>query len=52
MEDEDLIFEGEFLNWKRQGKGKVYRYYIGELISEGEYINLRLNGKGKEYKDG
>ena len=48
FEDNELMFEGEFLNWKRQGKGKVCPYpcNVGELISEGEYINLRLNGKG------
>ena len=31
-----LIFEGEYLNDKRNGKGKKYDY-DGELIFEGEY---------------
>ena len=43
-----LIFEGEFLNGKKKGKGKEYNYY-GELIFEGEYLNEKRNGKGKEY---
>ena len=38
-----LRFEGEFLNGKRNGKGKEY-YYNGKLLFEGEY----LNGKRKE----
>ena len=41
-----LIFEGEYLNGKRHGKGKEY-YDSGELRFEGEYRNdLRWNGKG------
>ena len=43
-----LIFEGEYLNGKRNGKGKEY-YYDGKLIFEGEYINGKKNGKGKKY---
>ena len=44
-----MIFEGEYLNGKRNGKGKEYDYY-GNLIFEGEYLNgKRWNGKGKEY---
>ena len=43
-----LIFEGEYLNGLRNGKGKEYGYY-GELIFEGEYLNGERNGKGKEY---
>ena len=41
-----LIYEGEYLNGKRNGKGK--EYYYGDLIFEGEY----LDGKkwdGKSY---
>ena len=42
-----LIFEGEYLNGKRNGKGKEY---CGSwLIFEGEYLNGKKNGKGKEY---
>ena len=41
-------FEGEYLNWKRNGKGK--EYINGKLIFEGEYLNgKRWNGIGKEY---
>ena len=41
-----LIFEGEYLNGKRNGKGKEY-YYEGKILFEGEYLNgKRWNGKG------
>ena len=41
-----LIFEGEYLNKKRNGKGKEY-YKNGKLMFEGEYLNgKRWNGKG------
>ena len=44
-----LIFEGEYLNGERNGKGK--EYYDGKLIFEGEYLNgKRWNGKGVEYQ--
>ena len=42
-----LIFEGEYLNGKRNGKAK--EYWFGKLIFEGEYLNGKRNGKGKEY---
>ena len=42
-----LIFEGEYLNGKRNGKGK--KFYNDQLIFEGEYINGKKNGIGKEY---
>ena len=42
-----LIFEGEYLNGKRNGKGKEYDK-DGELIFEGEYLNGFRNGKRKE----
>ena len=41
-------FEGEYLNGKRNGKGKEY-YFDGNLYFEGEYLNGKRNGKGKEY---
>ena len=44
-----LIFEGEHLNAKRNGKGKEYDINYGRLIFEGEYLNGKRNGKGKEY---
>ena len=38
-----LEFEGEYLNGKKNGKGKEYNN-IGEIIFEGEYLNgERLN---------
>ena len=41
-----LIFEGEYLNGKRNGKGTEYNY-DGKIIFEGEYLNgKRWNGKG------
>ena len=43
-----LIFEGEYVNGKRNGKGKKYNYH-GRLIFEGVYLNGKKNGKGKEY---
>ena len=42
-----LVFEGEYLNGKRNGKGKEYD--DGKLVFEGEYLNGKRNGKGKEY---
>ena len=33
----NLIFEGEYLNGKRNGKGK--EYYKRKLLFEGEYLN-------------
>ena len=44
----ELIFQGEYLNGKRNGIGKEYDYN-GELKFEGEYLNGKRNGKGKEY---
>ena len=44
-----LIFQGEYLNDKKNGKGKEYNNN-GKLIFEGEYLNgKRWNGNGKEY---
>ena len=42
-----LKFEGEYLNWERNGKGKEYNDE-GKLIFEGEYLKSQRNG-GKEY---
>ena len=51
INNDKLIFEGEYLNGKRNGKGK--EYMDTKLIFEGEYLNGKRNGKGKEYdKDG
>ena len=43
-----LIFEGEYLNGKKNGKGKEYDEN-GNKIFEGEFINDKRNGKWKEY---
>ena len=48
--DYELLFEGEYLNKKRNGKGKEYNSY-GDLEFEGEYLNGKRNGKGKEFYD-
>ena len=45
-----LEFEGEYLNGKRNGKGKEFSDG-GNLIYDGEYLNGKRNGKGKEYYD-
>ena len=40
FEDGKLIFEGEYLNGVRHGKGKEYDIFEnGKLIFEGEYLN-------------
>ena len=46
--DDSLIFEGEYLNGKRNGKGIEY-YNNGEKKFEGEYLNGKRHGKGIEY---
>ena len=46
-----LIFEGEFLNGKKNGKGKEFNE-DGNLEFEGEYLNGERNGQGKEYNNG
>ena len=43
---DELIFEGEYLNGKRHGKGKEY---WEDIEFEGEYLNGKRHGKGKEY---
>ena len=44
-----LIYEGEFLNGERNGKGKELG--LNTLKFEGKYLNGKRNGKGKEYYD-
>ena len=46
-----LIYEGEFLNGKRNGKGKEY-YDNSNSLYEGEFLYGEKNGKGKEYYNG
>ena len=46
-DDNNLVYEGEYLNGKRNGKGKEF---INDwLFYEGEYLNGKRNGKGKTY---
>ena len=47
LETNKLIFEGEYSNGKKNGKGKEYLFE--KLIFEGEYSNGKKNGKGKSY---
>ena len=51
LEHGKLMFEGEYLNGKRNGKGKQYDI-DGFLIYESEYLNGKMNGHGKEYYRG
>jgi len=45
-----LIFYGEYLNGKRNGKWEeYYNSNINYKCFEGEYLNGKRNGKGKEY---
>ena len=48
IENDLIIYKGEFLKDKRHGKGKEYNNF-GNLIYEGEYKNGVRSGKGKEY---
>ena len=48
--NDELLFEGEYLNGKRNGKGREYDNN-GNIKFEGEYLNGKRNGKGKEYYD-
>ena len=43
-----IIYEGGYLNQKRNGLGKEYNEF-GELIFEGEFCKGKRHGKGKEY---
>ena len=46
--NDKVIYEGEYLNGERNGKGKEFNWN-GKF--EGEYINGKRNGKGKEYDE-
>ena len=43
-----LIFNGEYLNGKKSGKGKEYKNT--HLIFKGEYLDGKRNGKGCEFE--
>ena len=50
--DNNIRFEGEYKDGKRNGKGKEYQK-DGELVFEGEYKDgNRWNGNGIEYNQG
>ena len=46
--DDSLLFEGDYLNGERNGKGKKY-YANGKVKFEGEFLKGKRYGKGKEY---
>ena len=48
-ESNDLIFEGEYKNKKRNGLGKEYSQ--GKLLFEGQYKDGLKNGQGKKYDE-
>ena len=50
VNDDRIVFAGEYLNGKRNGRGKEYDS-SGKLIFESEYLNGKKNVKGKEYID-
>jgi len=47
---EESIYEGEYLNGERNGKGRDFKKFDSYLIMfYGEYLNGKRHGKGKEY---
>jgi hypothetical protein len=44
-------YEGEIVDGKANGAGKLYLTDKRNVIYEGEFKNDKYNGKGKEYKD-
>ena len=49
ISDGTLIFEGEYIDNIKNGKGKEYYWGSGKLEYEGEYLDGKKNGKFKEY---
>ena len=49
FENDELKYEGGYLNGKRNGRGKEYKN--GYPIFQGQYLNGKRNGFGKEYDD-
>ena len=45
---DDILFEGEYVNCLKKGKGREY-IYENYLLFEGKYLNNLRHGKGKEY---
>ena len=51
LDSNKLIFEGQYLNGKKNGKGKEY-HYNGNLKFEGEYLNGNIiSGIGYDYNN-
>ena len=48
IDNDQLLFEGEYVNKKRDGMGIEYNEEESKKF-EGEYKNGKRNGKGKEY---
>ena len=50
--NDKILYEGEFLNGERNGKGKEYYcnclFNRTTVLFEGEYLHGKRNGKGKE----
>ena len=46
-----MVYEGEYLNGERNGKGKLYDTIEYKIKYEGEFLSGKKNGKGIEYKD-
>ena len=44
-----MLFEGEYLNDKRNGKAK--EYINNKLVFEGEYLNGKKDGLAKLYRE-
>ena len=47
---DNIMFEGEYLNGKKNGKGKEYNEYEN-IIFEGEYKDGKKEGQGKEFDE-
>ena len=42
------MFDGEYLNGEKNGKGKEYDKYNGKIEFEGNFLNGMKNGMEKE----
>ena len=52
IDENKLIFEGEFKNGKKNGKGKEYDKENGEILFKGIYLKGKRHGKGIKYYSG
>lgn len=48
-EYDDIIYEGDYLEGKKTGHGKIYNEKNGFMLYEGELLNCKRHGKGKLY---